>query len=39
MTELLDVEMWLVIGAAAFVALAALSIRLGWRRGKEMGDR
>jgi hypothetical protein len=39
MTTLLDVETWAVVGSAVFVAAAVIAIRLGWRRGKRLGDR
>jgi hypothetical protein len=38
-TELLTIELWCVIGTGAAVAIAALAIRIGWRRGKRMEDR
>jgi hypothetical protein len=37
--ELLTIELWCVIGTGAVVAVAALAIRVGWRRGKRMEDR
>jgi hypothetical protein len=39
MTALLSIEEWAVIAAAVGVGAAAALIRIGWRRGKGMGDR
>jgi hypothetical protein len=39
MDALLNVEVWVIIGTAACVAVFVLLIRLGWRRGKHMEDR
>jgi len=38
MNELLSVETWLVLATAASIALATVSIRLFWRRGKQIGE-
>jgi hypothetical protein len=39
MTELLKVEVWAIVVTGAFVAIAAVLIRVGWRRGKKLEDR
>jgi hypothetical protein len=39
MTELLKVEVWAIAFTAAFVAVAVVLIRVGWRRGKKLEDR
>jgi hypothetical protein len=39
MRSLLNVETCLLGTTAAVVAAAAAAIRLGWRRGKRIGDR
>jgi len=39
MKSLLNVETYLLGATAAVVAAATAAIRLGWRRGKRIGDR
>lgn len=34
----LNVETWALAGTGVLVAAAVAAIRLGWRRGKRMGD-
>lgn len=38
MTSLLSVETWLLGVTAVVVVMATTAIRLGWRRGKRIGD-
>lgn len=39
MSSLLNVETWSLGTTGAIVIAAILVIRLGWRRGKRIGDR
>lgn len=39
MNSVLNIETWLVIATGVLVTLVTLAIRLGWRRGKGLGDK
>jgi hypothetical protein len=39
MIAFLNIETWALAGTGVIVLAAVLTVRLGWRRGKNMGDR
>jgi len=38
MDAFLNLETWALAGTGVFVVIMVVAIRMGWRRGKSMGD-